>query len=268
MNAFVLKAAFAVQDILVRPYILLATKSLDATNDTVAQLVAESIRDAFFRRPSEAEWECMSDIESLRNALESSIEPLEIVDYGANALTPEGTIVRRTLGEVTASSSKPKRWASLLFYLVERLVPERCLEFGTCVGISTAYQSAALKLNGNGTIVTMEGSETLAAVAQNNFHELECTNIIPRVGRFDAILEDVLSTYQPFDLVFIDGHHEGAATIRYFEKILPSVSNNAVVVFDDIHWSKSMKDAWRTIVKHRRVKYSADLYQLGMVIVS
>ncbi len=256
------------QDIVVRPYIVQAVNSLRSTNDDTALFVAEGIRDAFNGSPSEREEAFIAMIEKRRAVLNSSNEELEIADYGAHAQSPEGSVVRRMLGEVALSSSKPKRWSLLLFYLIERLMPQRCLEFGTCVGISTMYQSAALTLNGSGTIVTMEGATSLAAVAQKNFEDAGFDNIVSVVGRFTDVLDDVLEKHRPFDFVFIDGHHEGKATISYFEKLLPSVSRNAVLIFDDIHWSASMKEAWKQIVHHQRVKHSADLYQLGIVIVS
>jgi predicted O-methyltransferase YrrM len=263
-----MRTIFAVQDLYVRPYISLALSVLVSSKDDAAASVAEAIRDTFYRTPSEREQNHIDAIERHRTVLEASREELEILDFGAHATTPDGVVVRRTLGEVTVTSSKPKRWALLLFYLIQRLVPERCLEFGTCVGISTLYQSASLSLNRGGSIVTMEGAPSLSTVAQKGFTDFNYGNITALVGRFSDLLPSVIAEHQPFELVFIDGHHERNATIEYFEKILPSVSRNAVVIFDDIHWSKGMKEAWKTIVRHRRVKYSVDLYQLGIVIVS
>lgn len=268
MNSLLLQAAFFVQDFVVRPYILQGVKTLRSSGDETSLLVAEGIRDAFDGSPSGRERTFIDMIEKRRAEMNASREILEITDYGAAAQSLEGTIVRRTLGEVALSSSKPKRWSLLLFYLIERLKPQRCLEFGTCVGISTMYQSAALTLNAGGTIVTMEGAQSLAAVAQKNFKDAGFDNIVSIVGRFTDRLDDVLEKHQPFDFVFVDGHHEGTATVAYFEKLLPSVSRNAVIIFDDIHWSAGMKEAWKQIVNHRRVKHSADLYQLGIVIVS
>lgn len=268
MNAFLMKGAFALQDLLAMPVAALAARSLDATGDPAAQQVAEAVRDAFFRRPSERETAALLPIESLRAELEASDETLAVMDFGADAASPDGTETVRRLGDVTLSSSKPARWASLLFYLVERIVPDRCLEFGTCVGISTMYQSAALSLNGQGAIVTMEGAEALAGVAARNFASLGCRNIVQRTGRFRDVLPGVLTEFGPFDLVFIDGHHEGTATLGYLDAVLPYVSRNAVLAFDDIHWSGSMRDAWRAIVRHPRTKHSVDLYQVGIVIVS
>lgn len=263
-----MRTIFAVQDLYVRPYISLALSVLESSKDDAAVSVAEAIRDTFYRTPSEREQAHIDAIERYRTSLEASREKLEILDFGAHAASPDGVVVHRTLGEVAVTSSKPRRWALLLFYLIQRLVPDRCLEFGTCVGISTLYQSSSLSLNGSGTIVTMEGAPALSAVAQNGFSQFDYGNITAVVGKFNDVVTPVIAEYQPFDLVFIDGHHERNATIDYFERILPSVSRNAVVIFDDIHWSKGMKEAWKTIVRHRRVKYSVDLYQLGIVIVS
>jgi predicted O-methyltransferase YrrM len=268
MNSFVLQAAFFVQDIVLRPYVMQAVKYLHASGDETSLQIAESIRDAFYRSPSERELSFINRIEQRRAAMNASNAMLEITDYGAGIHSYEGTIVQRTLGDIALSSSKPKRWSLLLFYLIERLMPQRCLEFGTCVGISTMYQSAALILNGNGILVTMEGSQVLAQIAQQNFAEEGMKNVVSVVGKFSDVLEGVIEQHQPFDYVFIDGHHDGKATHAYFEKLLPSVTRNAVVIFDDIHWSSGMKQAWKQIINHRRVKSSADLYQLGIVIVS
>ena len=268
MNSLTLNAAFFFQDIAVRPYIFFALKKLEATNDSYAALLAESIRDAFYRTLGEPELQQVERVEQIRSQLNASNEELEITDYGASANSSNGRVVRRRVGEVALSSSKPKRWALLLFHLIRRFKPNQCLEFGTCFGISTLYQSAGLALNGSGNIVTMEGAQSLASLARENFQELGCKNILSVAGKFDDVLNEVIDRHQPFDFVFVDGHHEGSATIRYFERLLPSVTRNAVIVFDDIHWSGSMKEAWKYIVRHQRVKYSVDLYQVGIIIVS
>lgn len=268
MNIFLIISALIVHNLIARLYITRGVKAHISSQEELPKQIIESIKDVFERSPDPSEKKLFNNIESIRARLESSNEILEIMDFGARATSPEGTQVKRILGEITLSASKPKQWASLLFYIVKRIRPERCLEFGTCVGLSTLYQSAALEMNGRGSIVTMEGSDTLAAIAKKNFTDLQRSNIVPYVGRFDSILTDVLTNHQPFDLVFIDGHHEEKATVRYFEHLLPCVTRNAVLIFDDIHWSAGMKNAWKSIVHHRRVKYSVDLYELGIIIVS
>jgi predicted O-methyltransferase YrrM len=85
---------------------------------------------------------------------------------------------------------------------------------GTCLGISTSYLAAALKLNLAGSVVTLEGAETKARLAAQNFRELGLSNVCTIVGRFQDTLDDVL---EPIKFAFIDGHHEESATLAYFE---------------------------------------------------
>jgi hypothetical protein len=48
------------------------------------------------------------------------------------------------------------------------------------------------------------------------------------------------------DLIFIDGHHDGATILTYFEELpLPTAMKIRIIV-DDIHWSKDMTQAQKT----------------------
>jgi len=69
------------------------------------------------------------------------------------------------------------------------------------------------------------------------------------------------------DAVFIDGHHDGAATLRYFETILPVLAPGAVVVFDDIGWSMEMHEAWKILQAHRSVCCSIDMFDMGLCCI-
>ncbi|SFN32747.1 O-methyltransferase [Salegentibacter flavus] len=68
-----------------------------------------------------------------------------------------------------------------------------------------------------------------------------------------------------FDLIYFDGHHTKEATLKYFELLLPSAHNDSVFVFDDIHWSRGMEEAWEIIKKHPEVRVSIDTFHLGMI---
>ena len=68
-----------------------------------------------------------------------------------------------------------------------------------------------------------------------------------------------------FDLVYFDGNHQKEATLNYFQKLLPATHNDSVFIFDDIHWSQGMEEAWETIRKHPSVKVSIDTFHIGLV---
>ncbi len=68
-----------------------------------------------------------------------------------------------------------------------------------------------------------------------------------------------------YSLLFIDGNHQKEATLAYFEKLLPTVHNDSVMIFDDIHWSKGMEEAWEIIKQHSEVRVTIDTFQWGLV---
>ena len=223
--------------------------------------------------PDEKAW--IDGIESLRAELNSSCAEISIEDFGAgrpdDTFTDremyEGNVIRKTVGEVCRSASKSYIWSILLFRLIRRFRPSVCLELGTCLGISASFQAAALKLNGAGTLVTLEGAESLAGLAGDNIRSLSLDNTRVVVGRFQDTLGGVLDEYGHVDFAFIDGHHDENATVEYYRQILPFLSERALIVFDDIHWSAGMNRAWRAITADGKIKLSVDLRQIGICVV-
>ena len=46
---------------------------------------------------------------------------------------------------------------------------------------------------------------------------------------------------------------------------MPTITNNSVWIFDDIHWSQEMENAWLTIKNHPKVTVTIDTFQWGIV---
>jgi len=67
------------------------------------------------------------------------------------------------------------------------------------------------------------------------------------------------------DLIYFDGNHQKEASLHYFEKLLPLAHNDSVFIFDDIHWSGEMEEAWEQIKAHPRVRVSIDTFYWGLV---
>ncbi len=246
-----------------------------STCDPAAERLAATLSAVTAQEFSSDEQRWIRAIEKLRAGFASTQESVSFVDYGAGSpgdrMSSEemarGRAQSRSLAELAMRTSKKSPWTHLLLKLVRNFRPKRCLEFGTCVGISTAYQAAGLRLNGQGILVTMEGAAALADRARQNLAALQLEGVHFEVGRFADILEDVLNSYGPFDFVFIDGHHDGQATRQYFDHILPKLTPGAVVIFDDILWYKSMAQAWRDIRSRREVRLSVDHGAMGICVV-
>jgi predicted O-methyltransferase YrrM len=248
---------------------------LSSQADVTSKLLLSALKDTLENKltPEEQAW--IDRIELLRQALNDSTTEISVVDYGAGLsdfqLTDEvmdqGRAVTRTIGEICRSNSKSRSWSLLLFKLIREFKPSVCLELGTCLGVSTAYQEAALKLNKQGRIITLEGSESLASLANQNFQTLGLDNVSVVVGRFQDTLDNVLNEQGPIDYAFIDGHHDEKATLAYFWQIYPFLTSSAVLVFDDISWSKGMQRAWNAIEVDERVNISINLSDIGICLI-
>jgi predicted O-methyltransferase YrrM len=91
---------------------------------------------------------------------------------------------------------------------------------------------------------------------------------LPGVGAFDETLPAVLQKSATIDFVFIDGNHRKDPTIAYFLAFLEKRTNDTLIIFDDIHWSAGMEEAWAYIVAHPAVTLSIDLFFIGIVWVN
>jgi predicted O-methyltransferase YrrM len=203
---------------------------------------------------------CYKNIEQLRRQLRHDNTLLTIEDFGAGSRVHAS--YKRKVSEIAATSLKPKKFSQLLFRIANFYRPDNILELGTSLGITTAYLASA---NEHSKVITMEGAKEIAAVAKKNFQQLDLSNIEIVEGDFDFSLSRVLSELSSVDFAFVDGNHRKEPTIKYFEQLLLKTTNYSVLVFDDVHWSKEMEEAWEYIKQHSSVTLSIDLFFIGIV---
>ena len=134
---------------------------------------------------------------------------------------------------------------------------KNALELGTSLGIGTS----ALAL-GSQHVTTLEGCPETARIAKQYFEQFKLSNIQLIQGDFEESINQLKDT---FDLIYIDGNHQEVATLRYFEQLISLSHNDTLFIFDDIHWSKGMENAWQTIYNDKRVTVSIDTFQWGIV---
>lgn len=201
-------------------------------------------------------------IENCRKKLVKDEGIVNVNDLGAGSrVISSGD---RAVKEIARHSLKNKKYAGLMYRLVEYFKPETILELGTSLGITTSYMALA---NRNSKIISIEGSEAIAQIAINNFANLNLTNVEVVIGSFDEKINDCIGKLKKLDFVFIDGNHRKDETLIYFEQCLTASHNDTVFVFDDIRWSNGMMDAWKMIKNHKEVTVTADLFFMGLVFV-
>lgn len=204
-----------------------------------------------------------TQVEDLRAKLLQNENSITVEDFGAGSTKQKTT--QRSIAGIAQHAAKSKKWAQLLFRIVNYYQPATILELGTSLGISTSYMALA---NPRATIITAEGSAAIAEQAGYNFKALNCHNIKQVTGNFDDTLPAILQQMPKIDLAFVDGNHRLAPTVSYFEQLLPAMHNNSMMIFDDIHWSEGMEEAWKTIQSHDSVRLSIDLFFIGLVFFS
>jgi predicted O-methyltransferase YrrM len=186
----------------------------------------------------------------------------EFIDFGAGSTVIKNK--KRIVKDIAASSLKPKKFSQLLFRMIQFYNKKNVLELGTSFGITTSYMAAA---KNNPVVTTMEGSQNIAAIAQQNFDALQLKNINIIKGDFEKTLFPFLATSNIIDFAFLDGNHRKIPTLQYFKQILSNSTEETIVVFDDIHWSQEMEEAWEVVKAHEAVTLTIDLFFIGIVFL-
>ena len=199
-------------------------------------------------------------VERLRQRLLNDTTVLAVNDFGAGSSIDKTS--QRSISSIAKNAAKPRKYGQLLYRMVRYYQPKSVLELGTSLGITTAYISLAQP---GAAVTTMEGATALGAVALKNFNDLRLDRVKIVEGNFDTILAPFIRQQPMIDFAFIDGNHRMQPTINYFEMILPKADQYSIVVFDDIHWSAEMEQAWLHIKNHASVKCSIDLFFVGII---
>jgi predicted O-methyltransferase YrrM len=156
-----------------------------------------------------------------------------------------------------------KKYGKLLSRIIAYYNPQTIVELGTSFGIGTLYLSA--QMDSTARLFTIEGDKTVSEIANKYIGEITSKNISFINNRFEDSLPQLIVNEKVFDFVFFDGNHSEKATIEYFEQCMININEESVFVFDDIHWSKGMENAWNCIQKHPKTKVCLDLFQFGIV---
>ena len=195
-------------------------------------------------------------IESLRQQL--------LHDNTTLTLQPLGTSQAKTttIARELKNSTKSPRQAQLLQRLCASNQSHYIIELGTNLGLSTAYLASN---NSNSQVYTLEGQPQLCQIAQQNFKQLHLNYIQLIEGIINNTLPTLIQQIPQIDLIFIDANHQYQATINYYKLAKSKVHKNTIIVFDDIHWSEGMQQAWNEIRQDPDIRLAIDIFHMGIV---
>ena len=209
------------------------------------------------------------NLKSYRKSLLENKNTIEVTDFGAGSRVFKSNT--REISKIAQTAGITPKNAELLFRIVRYFQPKSILEIGTSLGLATSALSLG---NKNSDIITLEGCPNTIATAKKMFqvssfkfpnNNVEFVNTEFNLY-FENFKPETLNLKpQIFDLVYFDGNHSKKATLDYFEALLPTISNDSVWIFDDIHWSAEMEEAWEIIKNHPKVSVTIDTFQWGIV---
>lgn len=209
---------------------------------------------------SDQQFYAFKKIEGIRSALKKNNSTIKITDFGAGSNINNSN--ERKISDVAANSAKAPGLGQMMFRLINKFEPNNMLELGTSLGVSACYQIGPNKL---ANFTTMEGCPETAKVAQKVLSNFHAGNVKIKIGDFSKTLPEVLSSYSSLDYVFFDGNHQKEPTIDYFDKCLEKAHDDTIFIFDDIHWSEGMEEAWDYIKSHPKTTITIDLFWVGIV---
>lgn len=211
--------------------------------------------------PSESEQaKQYKTLKHYRNELLRNKNTIEVTDFGAGSRVFKSNI--RQVSKIAETAGITPKRAELLYRIANYFQPQSVLEIGTSLGLATS----ALSLGSpNAKIKTLEGCPETSGVAQSQFQKFNFKNIEPVVTEFKDYFSKTATENCNWDLIYFDGNHSKKATLEYFDMLLPTVTNDTLWIFDDIHWSEDMEAAWEIIKNHPKVTVTIDTFQWGLV---
>lgn len=261
LEFLILKCLYKIYSSTIKEYTL---HKMGSINNKVLNCIYRAY-SSIYKNKSSIEKDLISSIENLRRKLLKDNNDINQVIYNLDSSIKKEKKEVSIIKEICAASI-PYRKARFLFKIIREFKPKICLELGTGLGISSSYIGAALKINKYGKLLTIEGSPARAHFSKIVLKKLLLNNVLVEVGWFKEVLDRILDDLKKIDFIFLDGNHEMNSTLYYFNKFLPYLSKDSIIVLDDIRWSKGMKKAWKIIKNDLRITYSIDMYEFGIII--
>ena len=213
------------------------------------------VTKCFYNKKKHADYELISNY---KKTLLNTENTIKITDLGTGSVYTKSNI--RSVKSIAKNSGASLKHAKLLYRLSEYFQFQNSLELGTSLGIST---NAIALGNKKGKVISIEGCPEIAKFTSQNLNQKNIKNAEIIVGNFSEVIPEL--NQKTFDFILFDGNHNKAATLKYFELLLPKTHNETVFIFDDIYWSKGMTEAWELIKQHPKVKVTIDTFQYGFV---
>jgi len=170
----------------------------------------------------------------------------------------------RTVGSFVRSSSVSEKYGAVLYRITRWFKPETIVELGTGLGVSAMYLATGSPQT---QLHTIEGSHSRADFSHKLIKRCGLKEVKVHRGELEKKLEELIPDLKERFVAFVDGNHYHEPTVRYVRSLVDLAGDEALIVVDDIYWSKEMQLAWKEVISWPEVKVSIDLFHMGILLL-
>ena len=201
-------------------------------------------------------------LKKYRQSLIQNKKLIHVTDFGAGSKVFKTN--KRKISSIAKTAGISKKRAELLYRITQYFKPKSILEIGSSLGLATFAMAIG---NKNANVTGLEGCPETAKHSQLQLEQFDLENITILTTEFSDYLSstEIQSSPEKFDLIYFDGNHTKFATLKFFELLLTTITNDSIFIFDDIYWSSEMAQAWNIIKKYPKVTVTIDTFQWGIV---
>jgi predicted O-methyltransferase YrrM len=169
---------------------------------------------------------------------------------------------QRIVSDVFRQSATRGKYAKLIYLLSKNFEHKEILELGTSLGVGTLHLHWG---NPSAKITTLEACPNTFAFARKNLQS-QCYPNGP-INIENTLFKEFIETSKTnYDLIFIDGHHNGTALLEYMEALDKNSNERTIFIVDDIRWSKDMLMAWNQLIQNEKYQLSIDFFKMGILM--
>ena len=196
--------------------------------------------------------------ELFRN-LKKSKTKINFQEFGAGSKKMDR---QRIVSDVFRQSATRGKYAKLIYLLSKNFEHKEILELGTSLGVGTLHLHWG---NPSAKITTLEACPNTFAFARKNLQS-QCFPNGP-INIENTLFKEFIETSKTnYDLIFIDGHHNGTALLHYIEALDKNSNEQTIFIVDDIRWSKDMFMAWNQLIQNEKYQLSIDFFKMGILM--
>lgn len=197
------------------------------------------------------------EIELIRDRFLKDRTSIDMLDHGAGTFLKTK---RRSIRSIAQTSVSSQRKCHLLYKLVDYLKPDKVLELGMSLGISSLYMAAG---KAERQLTTIEGDAHL--IEQFEQSRPKWAGGIKVInGLFTDVINEMSKT-EVYDFIYVDGGHHSEMLLPLIESLKVHSHDQTIWLIDDIYWSKDMEESWQTLKKDSRFNVAIDLWYFGLL---